>query len=211
MPVSTRAAALFSLCYLLCQRCEMAESQVRQNYHPECEAGVNKQINLELYAFYTYLSLVSYVHIKTHYFSSELLQSHHFDRDDVALKGFSKFFKKSSDEELEHAEKLMKFQNQRGGRILLQDIKKPEKDEWGNGLDGMKTALMLERHVNQSLLDLHKIAEKHDDPQMQDFLEGNYLQEQVEAIKELGDYVTNLKRLGTGHGEWHFDRELGED
>ena len=43
---------------LLCQRFEMAESQVRQNYHPESEAGVNKQINLELYAFYTYLSLV---------------------------------------------------------------------------------------------------------------------------------------------------------
>ena len=37
----------------------MAESQVRQLYHPECEDGVNKQINLELYAMYTYLSLVS--------------------------------------------------------------------------------------------------------------------------------------------------------
>ena len=129
----------------------------------------------------------------------------------MALKGFSKFFKKSSDEEREHAEKLMKFQNQRGGRIVLQDIKKPEKDDWGSGLDAMKAALALERNVNQSLLDLHKVAETHEDAQMQDFLEGNYLQEQVEAIKELGDYVTNLKRLGTGHGEWHFDRELGED
>jgi len=37
----------------------MATSQVRQNYHEESEAGVNKQINLELYAFYTYLSMVS--------------------------------------------------------------------------------------------------------------------------------------------------------
>ena len=37
----------------------MAESQVRQNYHRECEEGVNKQINLELYAMYTYLSMVS--------------------------------------------------------------------------------------------------------------------------------------------------------
>ena len=129
----------------------------------------------------------------------------------MALKGFSNFFKKSSDEEREHAEKLMKFQNQRGGRILLQDIKKPEKDDWGSGLDAMKAALALERNVNQSLLDLHKVAENHEDSQMQDFLEGNYLQEQVEAIKELGDYVTNLKRLGPGHGEWHFDRELGDN
>ena len=129
----------------------------------------------------------------------------------MALKGFSKFFKKSSDEEREHAEKLMQFQNQRGGRIVLADIKKPSKDEWGSGLDAMQAALELEKAVNKSLLDLHEVAEKHNDSQMQDFLEGNYLQEQVEAIKELGDYVTQLKKVGNGHGEWHFDRELCED
>ena len=33
-------------------------SQVRQNYHPESEEGVNNQINMELYAMYTYLSMV---------------------------------------------------------------------------------------------------------------------------------------------------------
>ena len=102
----------------------------------------------------------------------------------------------------------MKYQNQRGGRVILQDLKRPEKDEWGSGLDAIQAALALEKTVNQSLLDLHKIAEKHGDPQMQDFLEQNYLHEQVEAIKELGDYVTNLKKVGPGHGEWHFDKEL---
>ena len=51
------------------------------------------------------------------------LQAYYFDRDDVALPGFHKFFKKSSEEEREHAEKLMKYQNKRGGRIVLQDIK----------------------------------------------------------------------------------------
>ena len=34
-------------------------SQVRQNYHQESEAGVNKQINLELYASYVYQQMVS--------------------------------------------------------------------------------------------------------------------------------------------------------
>ena len=34
-------------------------SNVRQNYHAECEEAVNKQINLELYAMYSYLSMVS--------------------------------------------------------------------------------------------------------------------------------------------------------
>ena len=46
---------------------------------------------------------------------------------------------------------------------------------------------------------------------MADFLESNFLQEQVECIKEMGDHITNLKRVGPGHGEYHFDEEtLGD-
>lgn len=52
-----------------------------------------------------------------------LMQSYFFDRDDQALHNFAKFFRHQSHEEREHAEKLMKFQNQRGGRIFLQDVK----------------------------------------------------------------------------------------
>uniref|UniRef100_A0A8C5Y8N4 Ferritin heavy chain n=1 Tax=Microcebus murinus TaxID=30608 RepID=A0A8C5Y8N4_MICMU len=32
-------------------------SQVRQNYHQDSEAAINRQINLELYASYVYLSM----------------------------------------------------------------------------------------------------------------------------------------------------------
>jgi len=165
-------------------------SLVRQNYHEESEAGVNRQINLELYASYTYLSM-----------------AYHFDRDDVALAGFHKYFVKASAEEKEHAQKLMKFQNQRGGRIVLQDIKAPERSDWGCGLDAVTAALDLEKHVNQSLLDLHAVASKHNDAQMADFIENEFLTEQVEAIKELAGYVANLKRVGTGLGEYMFDKE----
>jgi ferritin heavy chain len=167
----------------------MAQTQPRQNYHTECEAGVNKQINLEMYASYVYQSMAWY-----------------FDRDDVALPGFHKYFKHAAEEEREHAEKLMKFQNQRGGRIVLQNIQKPERDEWGSGLEAMQAALALEKNVNQSLLDLHKLADTHDDGQFTDFLEGKYLTEQVEAIKQLSDYITNLKRVGPGMGEYLFDK-----
>ena len=38
------------------------------------------------------------------------------------------------------------------------------------------------------------------------FIEGNYLTEQVEAIKELSDHITNLKRVGEGMGEYLFDK-----
>uniref|UniRef100_A0A8C9J8Q1 Ferritin n=1 Tax=Panthera tigris altaica TaxID=74533 RepID=A0A8C9J8Q1_PANTA len=115
-------------------------SQVRQNYHPQCEAAINSQINLELYASYVYLSMAFY-----------------FDRADVALENFSKFFLRQSHEESQHAEKLMQLQNQRGGRIRLHNIMKPDRDNWENGLNAMECAFHLEKSLNQSLLDLHQL------------------------------------------------------
>merc|ERR1712080_755453 len=83
---------------------EMA-SNIRQNYHEECEALINKQINMEMYASYVYLSMASY-----------------FSRDDQALHGFAKFFRKSSDEERSPAIMFMDYQNKRGGKCVFQDI-----------------------------------------------------------------------------------------
>lgn len=42
----------------------------------------------------------------------------------------------------------------------------PDKSKWKNPLEAMQDALALEQEVNQSLLDLHKIAAKHDDAQV---------------------------------------------
>ncbi|KAM9298994.1 ferritin heavy chain B [Gastrophryne carolinensis] len=168
------------------------DSQVRQNFNRDCEAAINRMVNMELYASYTYLSMAYY-----------------FDRDDVALHHVAEYFKEQSHEEREHAEKFMKYQNKRGGRVVLQDLKKPERDEWGNTLEAMQAALQLEKTVNQALLDLHKLASDKVDPHLCDFLESEYLEEQVKAIKKLGDYITNLKRLGVpqnGTGEYLFDK-----
>merc|ERR1712098_1046311 len=38
----------------------MAMSKVKQNFHSDSEALINKQINMELYASYVYLSLSAY-------------------------------------------------------------------------------------------------------------------------------------------------------
>jgi len=168
----------------------MTSSQPRQNFVAEVEAAINKQINLELYASYCYLSMAYY-----------------FDRDDVALPGFFKFFQKQSDEERGHAQQFMKYQNMRGGRIILQNVNKPSLDDWGSGIDAMQAALHLEKTVNQSLLDLHKLASNNNDTQFCDFLENHFLGEQVESIKQFADYVTNLKRVGSGLGEYMFDKE----
>lgn len=165
-------------------------SRVRQNFAKSCEDGINKQVSLELYASYVYLSMSS-----------------HFDRDDVALPGLKNYFLKASHEERGHAEKLLHYLNMRGGRVVLGDIKKPAVDEWGTALNAVESALELEKTVNQSLLDLHKLAGEANDPNMCDFIENHFLHEQVESIKELADFVTNLKRVGPGLGEYMFDKE----
>jgi ferritin heavy chain len=167
----------------------MATSQCRQNYHEECEAAINKQINMELYAQYVYTAMTYY-----------------FEREDVALKGFAKYFRGQSEEEREHAEKLMDFQNKRGGRIQLREIAKPAKCEWTSGLEAMQCSIELEKQVNEALLDMSTLAAKHKDAHLTDFLEEHFLDEQVETIKRLSDYITNLKRVGTGLGEYLFDK-----
>ncbi|XP_066498372.1 ferritin, middle subunit-like [Hoplias malabaricus] len=170
----------------------MALSQIRQNYHSDSEAAINRMVNMELYASYTYTSMAFY-----------------FSRDDVALKGFAHFFKENSHEEREHAEKFLDFQNKRGGRVFLQDIKKPERDEWGTGLEALQCALQMEKKVNQALLDVHKLASDKGDAHLCDFLESHYLHEQVETIKKLGDHITNLTKMDAGNdkiAEYLFDK-----
>jgi len=75
-------------------------------------------------------------------------------------------------------------------------------------LDGLQTALALELKVNQSLLNLHGVATNNNDAHFADFLESEFLDEQVEAIKEYGDLITKCKRAGTGLGEYMFDKDL---
>ena len=50
----------------------------------------------------------------------------------------------------------------------------------------------------------------HNDANLCDFLESEFLQEQVDAIKEISDHVTNLKRVGEGLGVFIFDKGLSE-
>nr|BAA21810.1 ferritin subunit [Liolophura japonica] len=77
--------------------------------------------------------------------------------------------------------------------------------EWFNGKQAMENALTIEHHVNDELLKLHRST---NDPHFEKFLEDNYLDEQVNAIKELSDYITILKRTGDGLGEYLFDKDL---
>lgn len=170
-------------------------SIARHKYSDDCEAALNEQINVEYNVSYVYHAMYAY-----------------FDRDNVAHKGLAKFFKESSEEEREHAEKFMEYQNKRGGKVKLQSILMPlsefENDEKGDALYAMELALSLEKLTNEKLLNLHAVASQCNDVQLADFVESEFLGEQVEAIKKMSEYVAQLRRLGKGHGVWHFDQVL---
>ncbi|CAI5783954.1 ferritin heavy chain A-like [Podarcis lilfordi] len=167
-------------------------SQVCQNFCADCEATLNRLVNLQLYASYLDLST-----------------SYHFDCDYVALCHVARFLKEQSQEKWEHADKFLKDQNKSRERILLKDHKKPEKDEWGNSLDALQSALQVEINVSHALLDLHKLATEKGDPHLCDFLESEYLEEEVKVIKQLRGHLTNLRCQGllqNGIGEYLFDK-----
>merc|ERR1712179_847743 len=86
------------------------------------------------------------------------------------------------------------------GKVVFQDIAKPSSSEWGTPLQAMEAALELEKTVNQSLLDLHKASDGKGDAHLCDFLEAEFLGEQVDGIKEIGDMITKIKRAGDGLG-----------
>jgi ferritin len=77
------------------------------------------------------------------------VQATHFGRDDVALNGLAKFFLHAAEEENEHARKLIKYQNLRGGRVLLKAVDAPAHDQWDTALAAVEHALHLEKQVNQ--------------------------------------------------------------
>jgi ferritin heavy chain len=166
------------------------KKMARQNFSKAAEDALNEQINAELTASLVYRSMAS-----------------HFDRDDVALAGFRKFFLHNAEEETEHAQKFIDYVNRRGGRVVLQAIAAP-KTEWTSALEALEDAMALERLVNDKLLKLHAVADAANDPQMTDFIEGEFLNEQVEAIKDLADKITNLKRVGDGLGVFLFDQKM---
>lgn len=80
----------------------------------------------------------------------------------------------------------------------------------GDVVYAMELALSLEKLVNEKLLNVHSVASKNDDVHLADFIESVFLNEQVEAIKKISEYVSQLRRLGKGHGTWHFDQKLLE-
>ncbi|RZR70745.1 hypothetical protein BHM03_00001256, partial [Ensete ventricosum] len=163
-------------------------SIARHKYADECEAAINVQIKSVLltrtyqirvagdlipFSYPLSVCVLSSVEYTNSYIYHALFA--YFDRDNVALKGFAKFFKESSQEERDHAEKLMEYQS-----FYV--------------VAAMELALCLEKLTNEKLLGLHDVS----NPSLNQFFSSII---QVEAIKKISEYVAQLRRVGKGHGE----------
>lgn len=101
----------------------------------------------------------------------------------------------------------------RGGIVKYLPLDAPPEytSEATSALSILKQSLEMEKTVNEKLLELHGLAEKHEDPQLEDFIEEGFLDEQVESIKQFADLITQLERAGPeGLGLYLFDEKLGE-
>nr|QVE05142.1 ferritin 1 [Dermanyssus gallinae]BDW80174.1 ferritin 2 [Dermanyssus gallinae] len=158
-----------------------------------CLGGLRAQLNLEMHASLLYQQMAA-----------------HFDSNQVAHKGFAKFFEKSSDEEREHAKKITNYINARGGTIGHLNVRMPSSNSWDTAKEALQAALVLEHHVNNELHLLHRTADEDcRDPQLQDFLESNFLSEQVESIAQIERLITNLNKFGDVHlGEYFVNKDL---
>lgn len=134
--------------------------------------------------------------------------AYHFDRDDIAFPKMHEFFLKLSQDKQAQVDKLMKYQNTRGGRNILQTIPKPPTSNSSVGIvDTFKTALQIETQLNTLFLSMHEIADQTNDPQFSDFVEEE-LEAEVTVLKQLANYLALAQKSGNGLGEFLFDKEF---
>lgn len=88
---------------------------------------------------------------------------------------------------------------------MLRGIKKSGILEYGMLTFQLAVGSTLNAPLDLSESWLVKIVVCHG--QMADWLENEFLDEQVNSIKQISEYITNLKRVGPGLGEYMFDKE----
>lgn len=152
------------------------------------QAGFNAQINMELGAFYTYLSMAAW-------FEAE------------ALTGFAAWMRHHAEEEMVHAMKLYDFVHRRRGRVLLVPIAGP-RTEWATPLEAFEDAFAHERNVSQAIDELVELATRERDHAAVSFLQW-FVDEQVEEEQVVDTAIQKLRRIGDfSPGLYLLDREL---
>jgi len=156
----------------------------------EIQNALNKQLNLELYSAYYYLSIAAYL-------------------EDKKFDGMAAFFKVQAQEELGHAMKFFNYIAETGGRVILESISKPQTD-YKNIEEIFQIALNHEKHVTQSIHNIVDGAIKEKDHATKVFLDW-FVNEQVEEEATMDKYLHMAKMIGENpQGLFMLNAELGK-
>jgi len=152
------------------------------------EQAINEQVKYELYSAYLYLSMAMYFHTKS-------------------LKGFGNWMEVQAKEEQAHAEKMMHYINDAGGRVVLQAIDQPPAD-FNSPLHVFEETLKHEQFVTGRINGLVALAREENDNAAYAMLQW-FVTEQVEEEASADEFVQQLKIIGdNGHGLLMLDREM---
>ena len=139
------------------------------------EQAFNDQINKELYSEYLYLAMKSYF-------------------VELNLQGFVNWFDVQVQEEHAHAMGMYDYVHERGGKVVLEAIDKPEV-EGKTPLEVFEQVLKHEEFVTSRINALMDVAEEVKDRAALSFLDW-YLKEQVEEESNVGGVLATLKLIG---------------
>ncbi len=146
------------------------------------------QINKELFSEYLYLSMKAY-------FAS------------LNLNGFVNWMDVQVQEERAHAMGMFDYILERGGKIELEAINKPQ-TSWNGPQDVFKAVLEHEQFITSSINALMDVAEETKDRAAMIFLNW-YLKEQVEEEANVGNVLAQLELIGNDKNAlFALDKEL---
>jgi len=170
------------------------QSLVRQNYHQEAEDLINQLINIALHTANTCAQI-----------------AYNFEKDNVALYGFSQLFKFMCNQGILCTQSLSNYQVKRGGKVKLTNVEQPEKLEW-NPLEALEYVLEQKKLINELFLKCHQITIKQNDANLEDFVE-HFMRHVVVLIQKLGFYIVKCRRVMqdqnlSGLGLYLFDMDL---
>ncbi len=151
--------------------------------------AMNEQLKQEIFSAYLYIAMAAYFHAKS-------------------LDGMAQWMKSQAQEEFGHALRFFNHINDRGGRIELQAIEKPQ-TEWTSPIDAFKAALEHERMITGRINELARLADNENDRAAGIMLHW-FVTEQVEEEDSVSNVIDMLELVGdSGHGVLMLDRELG--
>jgi ferritin len=152
--------------------------------------ALNKQMNLEFYSSYLYLSMAAYF-------------------ESVNLLGAAKWMKLQSKEEYEHALKFYDYLGEVGAAVSLDKIEKP-KAKWASAVKVFEESVEHELMITESINKIATLAVSENDHASGIFLSW-FIKEQVEEVNAVKQIVNKFNLLADSKGSLYMlDKELGK-